>query len=123
MNELGQQFGLGGMSMGSPMESMGYPSDPMMNPEVEQVIQQLVAQYGITPEQAFELLRAQAQEQPPQTADILGQPAPQLSPTDYNALAQQFGLAPGNSAEFEAEDPAYSGEYDIANLLGGAYEP
>lgn len=132
MNELGQQFGLGGEvppsggiggyeMMGSPMQSMGMPQDQMMDPQLEMLVQQVSEQYGIQPEQALELIMAQSQEQMPNTSDILGQRAPQLSDEDFYALAQQFGLSPEQGFSGVGSDPSYGNDYDVARLLGGSY--
>lgn len=95
---------------------VGYPDQTMSNPEMDFAIQQLVEQYGVTPEQAMQFIMAQAPQSPsltpPGTLEIN---PPQLSPQDYAMLAQQFGL----DHTGVGADPAYDSEYDIATLLGG----
>lgn len=117
MNELGMMGG--DFGIGSPVSPMG---EPMMDPQMEMSIQMLVEQYGLSPEQAMELVMTQQAQDPMATPQgMMGQRAPQLSEEDYMMLAQQFGLDP--TSAMGGQDPAYSGQYDIASVLGGPYEP
>ena len=78
-------------------------------------VQQVVDQYGISPEQAMELVMSQQPQDPMATAQgQLGQMPPQLSQADYLALAQQFGMDP---SAFGGDDPAYNEDYDIAECI------
>lgn len=95
---------------------VGYSDQAMSNPEMDFAIQQLVEQYGVTPDQAMQFIIAQGPQSTPVTPQtMLGINPPQLSPQDYAMLAQQFGL----DHTGVGEDPAYDSEYDIAALLGG----
>lgn len=123
---MGAGMGMGGAPspglppMGQPMPSA---TDPSMEQEIMALVQQLTSQYGMSPEEALQFIAQQtnAAGQPGVTPqDVMGAPAPQLSEADYMALAQQFGLSP--SGTYAGTDPAYSGSYDIANILGRAYE-
>lgn len=127
---LGQQFGggmpMGGMGMMSGQPQLGQPgeaiSDPMQDPEFMRAVQSLVEQYGMSPEQATQALMeqlGQQQQMGVMQQTSMGQP-PQLSEADYMALAQQFGITPTGGVL--GNDPAYSSDYDIANVLGRAYE-
>lgn len=58
--------------------------------------------------------------------DMLGQPAPQMSNTEYMALARQLGLVGDDEQQvilgaYQMVDPGYNDQYDIMSLLGGAY--
>lgn len=58
--------------------------------------------------------------------DMLGQPAPQMSNTEYMALARQLGLVGDDEQQVilgadPMVDPGYNDQYDIMSLLGGAY--
>ena len=58
--------------------------------------------------------------------DILGRSAPQLSQTEYMALARQLGLVGDDEQDVilgadPMVDPSYNDQYDIMSLLGGAY--
>lgn len=127
---LGQQFGgglpMGGMSMTTDQQRLGQPgqaiADPMQDPEFMAAVQALVAQYGMSPEQATQALMeelGQGQQSGVMQQTNMGQP-PRLSEADYMALAQQFGITP--TGGLPGNDPAYSSDYDIANVLGRAYE-
>lgn len=127
---LGQQFGggmpMGGMDMTAGQPQLGQPGqsmvDPMQNPEFMQAVQSLVEQYGMSPEQATQALveeLGQSQQAGVMQQTNMGQP-PRLSEADYMALAQQFGITP--TGWLPGNDPAYSSDYDIANVLGRAYE-
>lgn len=115
---MGDQLGAtmaGDPMMGQVQGELGGPVD-LSDPYV----QELMAQYGITPEQLMELnaTRGDGMTNP---ADVLGRPVPQLQNADYMALAQQFGILP-DGTELQGGDPAYDDNYDIAQILGGAYE-
>lgn len=115
---MGDQLGAtmaGDPMMGQVQGDLGDPID-LSDPYV----QELMAQYGITPEQLMELnaTRGDGMTTP---ADVLGRPVPQLQNADYMALAQQFGILP-DGTELQGGDPAYDDNYDIAQILGGAYE-
>lgn len=99
------------------------PIDPSMEQEIMALVQQLTTQYGMSPEEALQFIVEQTNPTGQSSATpqgVMGAPAPQLSEADYMALAQQFGLTP--SGTYTGTDPAYSGSYDIANILGRAYE-
>lgn len=127
---LGQQFGggmpMGGMEMMAGQPQLGQPGqsivDPMQDPEFMQAVQALVERYGMSPEQATQALMAELGQQ--QQAGVMQQPSmgqpPRLSEADYMALAQQFGITP--TSGLPGNDPVYSSDYDIANVLGRAYE-
>lgn len=58
--------------------------------------------------------------------DMLGQPVPQMSNTEYMALARQLGLVGDDEQQVilgadPMVDPGYNDKYDIMSLLGGAY--
>lgn len=135
MNELGLMgwtFDMGGdpSMMGGGMPSMGGVAQSMGGYSMDYPPEflELAQQYGVEPgspdmDYLWEMYQqSKSSGDTISTRSILGQPAPQLGSSDFEMLAQQFGISPTPGA-LGGEDPMYSNQYDIASMLGGAYEP
>lgn len=119
MNSLETLMGLN--RQGIPAE-MAYADDPMLQLAMQGNDTAMMEGMGVPPlENPYELV---GMEQPAGgdighqlTQQMLGQPVPQLSQQEINALAQSLGIGTQNSDPMT--DPMYSPQYNIMSILGG----
>lgn len=119
MNSLESLMGLN--RQGIPY-GQGYSEDPMLQLAMQGDDNALMEGMGVPPvEDPYGLV---GMEQPTGgdignqlTQQMLGQPAPQLSQPEINALAQSLGIGVQNNDPMT--DPMYSPQYNIMSILGG----
>lgn len=119
MNSLESLMGLN--RQGIPY-GQGYSEDPMLQLAMQGDDNALMEGMGVPPvEDPYGLV---GMEQPTGgdignqlTQQMLGQPAPQLSQPEINALAQSLGIGVQNNDPMT--DPMYAPQYNIMSILGG----
>ena len=120
MNPLEQLMGLNaqGMPDGYSMQT----SDPMLLAAMQGDNDTLMEGMGVPPVDDPYAMVGMAQptgvdEGALLTQQMLGQPLPQFSKEEVNALAQAIGL--NTSTSDPMTDPMYSQQFDLMSLLGG----
>lgn len=118
MNTLAQMMGLN--PQGIPNDLGFQMEDPYLQMAMQGQDPALMAQQGVQlppMDNPYQDMGMSGQEL---TAQMLGQPAPQITQEEVNALAQALGLGSNNMvANGGAIDPMLSPNFDLLGALGG----